>query len=360
MNHINKKKGLEMEFHVVDKSGNLYYSSFDLLSHLPWVHKEIGLSMVEIVTDPHDNLFSLSNDIFSKVGEVSRILQEHELFLCPTSKLGSEPVVMRTDDRYMVQKTILGDKLEIAAEVCGTHIHTDISSDPESLIKHFNILVALDPFFSLLTSSPYYRNHFYNNNSRIQMYRNNLYQDFPELGQLNSYMFSNVQESFNSNNLKLEDVSELCTMTQTQTWAPVRMTSFSIESRSCDTNLPSLALAFAALMQGIERGVDKFILPEHSFLKYCEEVGSREGLSNAFLCKYLSETISFAEKFLSKNEIKLLVPFKHMLKTKKTFANRLSLKCKNSREITPLDVCNMRVYAAKCLLKDVKNYSLCG
>jgi hypothetical protein len=250
---------------------------------------------------------------------------------------------------------------------------------------------AMDPAFSLMSSSPF----FYGKNSkkdyRVDLYRNKVFENFPKQGQLLDYpkslesafdrqkeCYTEFKNILKEHNMDSEGLDELNCV-----WGPLRLSNFgTIESRCSDSNNLSNVIALAALYKGISEYVDsenpkvsidngeyslehmfvpekgKIIIPSYNQLKEFERIGVKEGLENPLLHKYLSNMVDTCSKGLEDKSY--LEPFMRMITEKRNFSDDIIDYAKSNglereNEINGASAKILRNYIADSYEKDLLN-----
>ncbi|MDD5023335.1 MAG: glutamate-cysteine ligase family protein [Candidatus ainarchaeum sp.] len=219
---INKEiVGLETEFFILDKEGNISNSADKLLSLFsnnksiaPHVREEVGFSMFEIGSPVRSSVKDLAIDFLAILNKITQFSEEADLFLLP---LGCYPAQfvpkMRKKSWYHAQSVILGKDFNRAMKVCGFHFHYTLpkgllEKDQKSIkritnsqakdlfLGMYNLSVAFEPACSTFCqSSPFLDGKFYGKDSRTLAYRDmnipneiqGLYHMLPVLGGLPHY-----------------------------------------------------------------------------------------------------------------------------------------------------------------------------
>lgn len=377
--------GLEVEFHLIDDQGRLMSKADSILkdSETPnTILKELSHSMIEVISDPSDDLAVLIGNIEAEVKKASYIANKHGLFLLPSTCVGNEYPKPRISPRYQGKEKILGmEKRKLEYQICGTHIHVDKHDD---LVKQHTLMTAMDPAFNFMSSSPFLLAQNTFNNHRVGVYRNFVFEQSPIHGALLPYVYDlkslnqRYKHMFDSWLEKCSDVGIDSTgFTSKDTcWGPVRLSDKTIESRSADTNLFSNVAALTALYLGCHRQLDSIqiiegdnpgyknnvlTIPRPAKLKEFETNGALHGLCDTEIRYYLHSLTKLAEDGLKDHEKKYLEPFKRMLATGTNFSDEIisySVKhglYNNGSLVSPAAVDKVRQYIGKRFLDDLKN-----
>jgi gamma-glutamyl:cysteine ligase YbdK (ATP-grasp superfamily) len=355
------KIGLELEGHLIDKNGTLSNKSPEVIEDprnngdiLP----ELSKTMWEVIAPPESNLGNLRNSFKERLIMLNEIANDYGLRAVPVSSLHNESKVESRDyerPRGMRKRIVLkNEKRDLEHHLTGTHVHVDRIDGDERAYNQFLLMQAMDPAFSLMSSSPFFHGKNSLKDYRVEIYRNKVFEDFPKQGQLLDYpvslesAFERQKECYNDftkilkeNELDADGLNELNCI-----WGPLRLTGFgTIESRAADSNKLSNVIALAALYQGISRYTDgenlqaviddgeydisqmfipkngKVIIPNYKQLKNFEKIGVEEGLSNHSLNKYLSNMVDTCSKGLEDKTY--LEPFKQMIKEERNFSDEI-------------------------------------
>lgn len=368
------KIGVEIEFHLIDEKG-VISNSADLI--LKEFNNELNLigelskSMVEIKSDPVENLNVLSKNLSDILDKVRLIAKKNKLMLLPTTPISNEYLQKRVGSRYETKNKILGNKKRaLELNICGTHIHLDKFHD---LKFQHNVMLALDPLFAFMSSSSFLNGKNSLNNYRNKVYRFDVFKKFPQYGGLHGYV-SNVDELNDrykklyldwkniclSKDLDFSSFNELNTY-----WGPIRMSRYTLESRSSDTNLLSNILALSAVYLGFTRQLDKlmsgevpFDFPSFENIKRYELIAIKKGLKSGIIRTYLSQILEIAKNGLYESELRFLNPFYKMLFSGENFADELTIKAiqdgtYDGSFISAEGAAKLRIFAANRLEGDL-------
>lgn len=338
MNEV--KLGLEVEFNLTDISGivvneaDLILGDHDASSH---IKSELAHSMVEIICAPATDIVTLRNNIDCSFSRLLSVAKKYGIKLLPAMPFVDSHHSKRISDRYEKKEVILGDKRrQYEYGICGTHIHIDILSDP---VYHYNIMTALDPLYVLMSSTPFINRQHKYIDSRVKIYRDYVFKEYPLHGCLQDYVkngleidkrvektYKNWISLCHSNGLSGDGFSRYnCS------WGPVRITEKTFETRSADSNILSNVIAFSALYAGIMRQLNKRILklPNMKRVRKLAEMGCIKGLKDNDVHDYIQKWMDIAKNGLASEEYPFLEPFQAMLKDRKTLSDRIleKLQC---------------------------------
>jgi len=348
------KVGLELELLVTDKDGKVVNKADEILKHPSnngALVKESTYGVVEAVSKPFGTLPELEKDFRSDLLTLENIANSLGLIAVPISELSPErSLVRRTGSpRYQLNINVLGEeKANMSNSVLGTHIHVDKQSD---VISQYNLMQSMDPMFVLLSTSPYLMGKNTLNDCRVNVYRNEIFENFPLQGQLIDYAkdmnhIEQLNETRHSQWIERtgkKDMAKEFYHLDDTCWGPIRIRENTVEVRSADANTLSNIMAMAALFKGVNdyvfkkgRGVriqeekesygmneSDIIIPSYSNLKQMETEGIRYGLKSGNIRDYLSHLINIANDGLDESERKYLNPFKDMIRTQENIANVL-------------------------------------
>ncbi len=201
--------------------------------------------------------------------------------------------------RGKIQEKIIGENLEAAKRVAGTHIHFE----KQNIKKQLNTLTALDPAQALTSSSPYYKGKKTAASSRNQKYRYKCYKKLPEHGQLWNYTNSKQEweKRIHENYQKLIEKAEKKGIKQEEMdehfkphnalWTPVRLRKDfpTVEWRAPDTGKLEDTLRMIEENCKIMKSPEKLGKPTQSKLNTLTEKSIQEGLRNKEVRKYLKK-----------------------------------------------------------------------
>lgn len=312
------KVGLELEYWVIDREGELS-SAEEISEELDFAEQEFVEPLLELKTQPHEDLEELEEEIYEKVSETLQIAEENGLGVVPLgTPLNSGDIEKISSRRGQIQEEIVGENLEAAKRVAGTHIHFE----KENVKNQLNILTALDPALALLNSSPYYQGGHLGSSSRNEAYRYKCYQDFPKHGQLWSYIDSvdEWEERIDQRFKEFKKAAEKAGISEKEVeehfsaedalWTPVRLRyNFpTVEWRAPDTTTPSQAVKLVKEIKPIvkeaaRKGADEEIKTvKFAELKDLSRNAIIEGLENEEVSQYLSELGFSTEEYLDTSE----------------------------------------------------------
>lgn len=257
------KKGLELEFWVVDQEGSLTTAA-PLVNQMEECAPEFVDPLLEIKTPPQEDIEDIRSTVKDIMTQVLDHAEEQGKGLVPHgTTLSREEVPRLSYDRGDIQAKILGNRISYAKNVAGTHIHFD----QEKSVDQLNLLTALDPALALTNSAPYYDDKIAAG-ARSLIYRNRCYEEFPQHGQL--WQYTDSQKEWEDRQQKrfeefrkaaISEGVESDTFDSTfepgdTIWTPVRLREEfgTVEWRAPDTTLPSQTLA---LVEDVGEIMDK-------------------------------------------------------------------------------------------------------
>lgn len=292
------KIGLELEYWVTDDKGELV-SSQELAESLDFAEQEFVHPLIEIKTTPHEEIEELRKEVKEKLGKLCREAENLDQCIIPLgTPLDSEGIEALPSRRGKIQRKIIGDNLEAAKRVAGTHIHFE----QEDVKQQLNTLTALDPALALLNSSPYYQGKRPASSSRSQVYRYQCYRNFPKHGQLWTYTdsvsewenrihkrFEEFVEAAKKQGIDQNELEEYFTPFNAL-WNPVRLRKDfpTVEWRAPDTGRVDDVLRAAEETKRIMESPEQLAKPDFEELKSLSEKAIRKGLRSQDVNSYLS------------------------------------------------------------------------
>lgn len=350
------KIGLEKEFLVINKEGDIENSA-DLLIrnelNTGFIVQEGTQGVVEVNSDPAGSLLELDTSLKGQLRILDHIAQSHQLSVVPMSEIGPDNALIARQgkNRYRLNRLFFGKKKGgLYRSLCGTHLHIDRVAE---VSMQYNLLQSLDPIFVLLSASPYIRGRFCSFAGRVSTQRFNVFSNKLNHGGLLGYVDSlseveemgRVQRDTLIKQLRAQGVSEALSKSvyshDNSTWGPLRLRTHTVELRGCDSNMVSLAMAFAAFVKGINdyvfqnqlevvvaprtesyRVSDSAIyIPCYNELKRFEREACQQGIRSARIYDYLSYLVHIARAGLAAEDQKYLLPFFRMLANHRTMAD---------------------------------------
>ncbi|MBW2985269.1 hypothetical protein KY313_01270 [Candidatus Woesearchaeota archaeon] len=353
------KIGLELEGHLIDKEGTLSNRALEVIADprnngdiLP----ELSKTMWEVIAPPESDLGKAYDSFRERLIMLKDIANDYGLRAMPVSSLHNESPIESRDyerPRGMRKRIILkNEKRDLEHHLTGTHVHVDRIENDKQAYNQLLLMHAMDPVFSLMSSSPFFHGKNSLKDYRVDIYRNKVFEDFPIQGQLLEYPAS-LEGAFDRQRECYEDFTKILKEHDLDTdglnelnciWGPLRLTGFgTIESRASDSNKLSNVIALAALYKGISEYVNsenprieidngeydigqmfvpkngKIIIPSYAQLKDFERIGVEQGLENPLLKKYLSNIVDTCSKGLEDRSY--LEPFVRMIFEERNFSD---------------------------------------
>lgn len=309
------KVGLELEYWVINEEGELT-SAREISDALEFAEQEFVEPLLEIKTEPHEDIDELEEEIRYKISRILKEAGEHGLEITPLGTLLNSGQIEKVSSRRgEIQQEIVGENLEAAKRVAGTHVHLE----KENVRNQLNILTALDPALALLNSSPYYQGENLGSSSRNQAYRYLCYRDFPGHGQLWSYVdsvdeweeriqerFQEFKETGKEKGIPEEEIDEHFSA-EDALWTPVRLRyDFpTVEWRAPDTSKPGQVIEMLEdIKEVVEKASEKGLntekgieVPEFDKLQKLSKKAIKNGLEDEEVRDYLSEMGFTPEKY---------------------------------------------------------------
>ena len=126
------KIGMEMEFHLVDKRGEVVNAAPGVLSspsNNGCIISELSQSMVEVIAPPREEPADAFKEFRSSLVLLQKILDEQGLLALPSTTIGDDCFVLTNDtlkERGRVKRIVLGDeKRDLEHHIAGIHVHID-------------------------------------------------------------------------------------------------------------------------------------------------------------------------------------------------------------------------------------------
>lgn len=247
------KRGLELEYWVIDETGRLTAPS-RALAELSFVEREAHPCLIEIKTEPFESIPDLCAQLRDRLDQTLEIAHANDRRLAPvgTALDGVDADDCRQSRRIDAQRRLLGEWFRHALACAGTHVHFE-QREPAAQL---NALTALDPAFALVNTTPYSDGQRVCTCARPTVYRRQCYEEYPTLGQLWPYAESvaewrqRLQNSYEQFTRAAtiagvsERILEEAFTDATAVCGPVRLRDdlSTVEWRAPDACLPSQAL----------------------------------------------------------------------------------------------------------------------
>ncbi|MFO7710964.1 MAG: glutamate-cysteine ligase family protein [Candidatus Woesearchaeota archaeon] len=375
--------GLELEFHLAYEDGSLANEADLVLADSragDYLIRESAKSMVEVIAPPSSDLSVVHQNFLKGLSALKEICDDYSLLPVPSSSIGPESAPISNDPervRGMKKRIILGDELrDLEHHICGTHIHIDKLETAEEIHDQYVVMQAMDPAFALLSSTPFFLGQNTKKDYRVDIYRNQVFGEFPLQGQLLPYPVSYediVERQRESLRSWVGNGSSEGFAAHDTCWGPIRMMEKTIESRCADANVFSQVMGLAALYQGVcnylsenkpevvigegnffKEG-NQLVIPSYEWLKEAENAGIREGVHNSSLHEYLTDIVSLAKRH--SKQPSYLEPLAKTLAERKTMSDRI-IHFANGREynhsIDEDTACDVRKYINELYQKDLE------
>lgn len=305
---------LELEYWTVDTTGALA-SAQPVLDRIDAIDAESADPMLEVVTEPCDDVAELKAEVTERLREVLAVAREEDRRLVPLgTPLCDESIDTSECPRTRVQQQVLGEEFANATRCAGTHLHIDQIAGSET--DQLNLLTALDPAFALVASSSHDRGEYVAGCARSAIYRRGCYGDHPDLGRLWSYAEDvdewddRIATAFNRlRRQALAEGFEPATFDEhfapeDSIWTPVRLREEygTIEWRAPDVTLPLQTLQLVtdvrdAMDRVVERGLDigeqpgitgdRVTVPDFDRLREYVETAMDSGVGSPDVTEYL-------------------------------------------------------------------------
>ncbi len=335
--------GIEIEFHLIDKKGSLANVADALLTDKERpssLRKELTHAMVEVVSPPSVSIQSLAEIMKLELQRIVRTAEKYDVALLPSTTIGLEEPHPRRSPLDTTKRSVLGHSRRIIeGHICGTHTHQERHGKD---LEQYVLMTAMDPSFSFLSSTPFFRGHNSLKDYRVHLYRNVVYSHMPLQGGLLPY--ARTGEELEARHKRIhEEWRRKCAAAGAEefprehyraTWGPLRFTDQTIEARCGDTNLLSNVMAFTALYAGMNRQTERLDLetmryegkelPAYEKLLALQEAGISKGLANSDIKAYLLWLVRESKKGLKEEERRYLEPLEGSLQSERTFSDEIT------------------------------------
>jgi hypothetical protein len=180
---IHMKVGVELEYWVVDETGQLTPADELLDAHECITHEFVD-SLVEIQVPPVETAADLRREMHAILASVLEVANQQGKHLVPLgTPLTAHGLPIITERGHLLEQ-LYGDELRYAKHCAGTHVHFDKGRVTEQL----NLLTALDPALALVNSSPYYNGERVASSARASVYRLGAHSRFSRYRDLWAYV----------------------------------------------------------------------------------------------------------------------------------------------------------------------------
>lgn len=265
---------LELEYWTVDNTGALAPAK-PVLDRIDSLHAESADPMLEVVTDPCDDVSQLREEVTTRLRAAIDVAREENRRLVPlATPLNAGSISTSDSPRTRIQRQVLGERFANATYCAGTHLHVDQIDGAET--DQLNLLTALDPAFALVASSSHHQGDNVASCARSHVYRRECYGDHPELGRLWPYVETTadwdarISSTFDSfRRQALSEGVDPATFDEhfapeDSIWTPIRLREEfgTIEWRAPDVTLPGQILQLVtdirdALDVVVDRGLER-------------------------------------------------------------------------------------------------------
>ncbi|QSG08730.1 Glutamate-cysteine ligase family 2(GCS2) [Halapricum desulfuricans] len=263
------RRSVEVEYWVVDTDGTLTGPG-DLVSASPGVEREFVEPLLEIKTTPCSSSDELRGELLDRLEAVLDRAEDLGKRLVPlATPVRADEIAEIPSERTRIQNEIVGEDFQYVRHCAGTHVHFE--QQPGHTVDQFNVLVALDPAFAAVNSSPYFRGRRLAAGARSKLYRDMAYDTVPHQGKLWRYL-ADQREWARRLERRYEEFLTAASEAgvdrsavyrhfdpESAIWTPVQLRDRfgTVEWRSPDTALPSQVLRLADDLVGVvERAVD--------------------------------------------------------------------------------------------------------
>lgn len=364
---VGKLIGLETEVMLIDEQGEISNRAAEVVSHrhnTGNIVAEFSHAVVEANPPPSSSIAEVEANLLMELRAVWSIADSLGLSEVPLSEVGpaNRPEKVLDVPRYALFEEVMGkDHCDMERSSCGTHLHVDHEDD---LVGEYNLLQSMDPVFALMSSSLFMRGKNTVNCERVGLYRNESYAAAPHMCQLSQYVSSTdeidslqaARSGYFLDRLQPTAENRRIFGSYNNGSSPIRKTNKTIEIRCADSNIPSLALAMAALYKGVLRRVfgspgleikiaslgaqwrttgSEIFLPSYATLRMMESEGLVLGPASEAVNEYLSYLVTLADEGLPSTESKYLRPFREILRRKRNVAHVISEKARLIDSTTP-------------------------
>lgn len=379
--------GLECEFMIMDNAGRMSNSA-DLIikKSRGLVKKECSRNIIEIDASPSRIIPGTTADLLERALRVLEVMERKDYRIYPYGTYpGKFNPSMRKESAYAVKEKIFGrEKFTIAGRCIGFHCHHDLPKgmfDPigkhvkvfinsklsGSLVGSYNMLIAMDPAFTVFAqSSPYYQGRLYGKDARMMLYRGSpifgvsgLYTDFQDFGALPPYnhtmldivhvvedRFREWSRLMKSLKINVEALTLYGSVLDTN-WSPVKINpNGTLEMRGMDMNKFGVVVSLAVTMDNVLKHInenrmrvldsdiamrepfkiegDTIYVPPYSYVfNALQRDSALRGMESPYLRTYCSKLLGMAAKIMPPESRKFLKPLNRMVTKKRTVSDRM-------------------------------------
>ena len=293
------KAGLELEFWVIDEDGKLDYAK-PVAERVYFASQEFSRSMIEIQTEPHEDVDELLKEAISKTEILAELAKKDGKRIVPLgTPLNSGEAEIYESDRFRIEQEVIGDEVKHAGRTAGLHIHFE----KEDTLRQLNTLTALDPLSALVNSSPRYQGERLADGCRNKVYRFKACGAFPEQRELWPYMDSVTEWREKRENLFQKFVEraeekgisrdrlERHFQAENAVWTPVKLRGDypTVEWRSPDTTLLTEVIKLVKAVKPVVQQKKHSELPDFKNVKECSQEAIEKGLESDKVREYIEE-----------------------------------------------------------------------
>ncbi|WEL23752.1 glutamate-cysteine ligase family protein [Candidatus Nanohalovita haloferacivicina] len=293
------KAGLELEFWVIDEQGELDYAK-PVAERVYFASQEFSRSMIEIQTEPHEDVEELLKEAISKTEILAELAKKDGKRIVPLgTPLNSGKVEVYESERFQIEQEVIGHEVKHAGRTAGLHIHFE----KEDSLRQLNTLTALDPLSALMNSSPRYQGKDLADGCRNQVYRHKACGAFPEQRELWPYMdsitewrekreklFEKFEKEAEKKGIKPEKFERFF-QPENAVWTPVKLRENypTVEWRAPDTALLTEVIKIVKAVKPIVQKKKRSELPDFKEVKQASEKAITQGLESREVREYIEK-----------------------------------------------------------------------
>ncbi|MFB6100115.1 MAG: glutamate-cysteine ligase family protein [Candidatus Nanohalobium sp.] len=293
------KTGLELEFWVINEEGKLDYAK-PVAERVYFASQEFSRSMIEIQTEPHEDMDELLKEAISKTEILVELAKKDGKRIVPLgTPLNSGEVEVYESERFQIEQEVIGPEVKHAGRTAGLHIHFE----KEGSLRQLNTLTAMDPLSALMNSSPRYQGKHLADGCRNKIYRHKACGAFPKQRELWPYMDSITEwrekreelfEEF-ENEAEKKGIEperfERFFQPENAVWTPVKLREDypTVEWRAPDTTLLTEVIKIVKAVKPIVQKKKRSELPEFQKVKKASEKAIEQGLESEEVREYIEE-----------------------------------------------------------------------
>ncbi|MFB6158383.1 MAG: glutamate-cysteine ligase family protein [Candidatus Nanohalobium sp.] len=293
------KTGLELEFWVIDEKGELDYAK-PVAERVYFASQEFSRSMIEIQTEPHEDVEELLKEAISKTEILAELAKKDGKRIVPLgTPLNSGKVEVYESERFQIEQEVIGHEVKHAGRTAGFHLHFE----KEDVLRQLNTLTALDPLLALTNASPLYQGEKIAYGCRNKVYRHKACGAFPEQRELWPYMdsitewrekreelFEKFENEAEKKGIKPERFERFF-QPENAVWTPVKLREDypTVEWRAPDTTLLTEVIKLVKAVKPIVQKKKRSELPEFEKVKNLSEKAIDKGLRSGEVREYIEE-----------------------------------------------------------------------